>query len=304
MYQLYQLTPPSALGAWHPSLPKQRGVTQQRCVGVSQKDDKEKMMEVKESVFVITGAASGIGEASARALVKEGAKVVLGDMNEEALKAVADSISLESVAYKKLDVTNETDVKEFMDFAVQQFGKINVVLACAGIIRDSFLVSPDKETGKVKKFMTTDQWSQVINVNLTGVFLTLREAVIRMIDNNWEGVLIPVSSINKAGELGQLNYASTKASLALWPKILAGEFHAKGIKNIRIAAIAPGYVETPILTAIRPEIMQGILNEIPLGRLIQTNEIIQTVKFIIQNNAVHGTTIEVSGGVIAKGLAK
>ncbi len=191
-----------------------------------------------------------------------------------------------------------------MDFAKQQFGKINVVLACAGIIRDSFLVSPDKETGKVKKFMTIDQWSQVINVNLTGVFLTLREAVISMVDNNWEGVLIPISSINKAGELGQLNYASTKASIALWPKILAVEFHAKGIKNIRIAAIAPGYVETPILTAIKPEILQSIVSEIPLGRLIQTDEIIQTIKFIVQNNAVHGTTIEVSGGIIAKGLAK
>ena len=261
-------------------------------------------MEIKGSVFVITGAASGIGEASARALIKEGAKVVMGDMNEEALKLVADSISSDLVAYKKLDVTNEADVKEFMDFAKQQFGKINVVLACAGIIRDSFLVSPDKETGKVKKFMTIDQWSQVINVNLTGVFLTLREAVISMVDNNWEGVLIPISSINKAGELGQLNYASTKASIALWPKILAGEFHAKGIKNIRIAAIAPGYVETPILTAIKPEILQSIVNEIPLGRLIQTDEIIQTIKFIVQNNAVHGTTIEVSGGIIAKGLAK
>jgi 3-oxoacyl-[acyl-carrier protein] reductase len=261
-------------------------------------------MEIKESVFVITGAASGIGEASARALVKEGATVVLGDSNEDALKMVANSISSALVVYKKLDVTNEAEVKEFMDFAVKQFGKINVLLACAGIIRDSFLVSPDKETGKVKKFMTLDQWSQVINVNLTGVFLTLREALIRMIDNNCEGVLIPISSINKAGELGQLNYASTKASIALWPKILAGEFHAKGIKNIRIAAIAPGYVETPILTTIKPEILQGIVNEIPIGRLIQTNEIIQTIRFIVQNDAVHGTTIEVSGGIIAKGLAK
>jgi 3-oxoacyl-[acyl-carrier protein] reductase len=131
-----------------------------------------------------------------------------------------------------------------------------------------------------------------------------REAVISMVDNNWEGVLIPISSINKAGELGQLNYASTKASIALWPQILAGEFHAKGIKNIRIAAIAPGYVETPILTAIKPEILQSIISEIPLGRLIQTDEIIQTIKFIVQSNAVHGTTIEVSGGIIAKGLAK
>jgi 3-oxoacyl-[acyl-carrier protein] reductase len=263
-------------------------------------------MQVKNSVIVITGAASGIGEATAIALAALGAKVVLGDMNEEKLLAVKQSIIDKGgkAAAAALNVTNELSVQSFMDFAVSQFGSINVVLACAGIIRDSFLVTPDRETGKVKKFMTTDQWQQVIDVNMTGVFLTLREAVIRMVDNGWEGVLIPVSSINKSGELGQLNYASTKVSVALWPKILAGEFHARGIKNIRVAAIAPGYVETPILTSIKAEILQGIIEQIPVGRLVKTDEIVSTVRFIMENNAVHGTTIEVSGGIIGKGLAK
>jgi len=263
-------------------------------------------MQVKNSVIVITGAASGIGEASATALAAAGAKVVLGDMNEEKLNAVKQNIldNGGNAAAAVLNVTDELSVQSFMDFAAAQFGSINVVLACAGIIRDSFLITPDRENGKVKKFMSTDQWKQVIDVNLTGVFITLREAAIRMVDNGWEGVLIPISSINKSGELGQLNYASTKAAVALWPKILAGEFHARGIKNIRIAAIAPGYVETPLLTSIKPEILQGIINEIPVGRLVKTDEIVSTVRFIMENNAVHGTTIEVSGGIIAKGLAK
>lgn len=263
-------------------------------------------MQVKESVIVITGAASGIGEAAAVALAAAGAKVVLGDRSEEKLETVRQNIKDAggNVVAKAVNVTEEQSVQSLMDFAVAQFGCINVVLACAGIIRDSFLVTPDRESGKVKKFMTTEQWQQVIDVNMTGVFLTLREAAIRMVDNKWEGVLIPVSSINKAGELGQLNYASTKAAVALWPKILAGEFHARGIKNIRVAAIAPGYVETALLTAIRPEILQGIIHEIPLGRLVKTDEIVATVKFIIENGAVHGTTLEVSGGIIGKGLAK
>jgi 3-oxoacyl-[acyl-carrier protein] reductase len=263
-------------------------------------------MQVKNSVIVITGAASGIGEAAARALAAAGAKVVLGDMNEENLHAVKQKIVNNggTAAATVLDVTDELSVQSFMDFAIAQFGSINVVLASAGIARDSFMVTPDKETGKVKKFMTTEQWQQVIDVNMTGVFLTLREAVIRMVNNKWEGVLIPMSSINKSGELGQLNYASTKASIALWPKILAGEFHARGIKNIRVAAIAPGYVETPILSSIKPEILQNIINEIPLGRLVKTDEIITTVRFIIENEAVHGTTLEISGGIIGKGLAK
>ena len=263
-------------------------------------------MQVKNSVIVITGAASGIGEAAAIALAGAGAHIILGDMNEEGLNAVTQKIiaSGGNAASAVVNVTDEASVQNFMDFAIAQFGSINVVLACAGIIRDSFLVTPDRETGMVKKFMTTDQWKQVIDVNMTGVFLTLREAVIRMVDNKWEGVLIPLSSINKSGELGQLNYASTKASIALWPKILAGEFHARGIKNIRVAAIAPGYVETPILSSIKPEVLQGIINEIPLGRLVKTDEIIATIKFIVENNAIHGTTLEVSGGIVGKGLAK
>jgi len=263
-------------------------------------------MQVKNSVIVITGAASGIGEATAMALAAAGAKIVLGDMNEENLHAVRQKIVNNggTAAATVLDVTNELSVQSFMDFAIAQFGSINVVLASAGIARDSFMVTTDKETGKVKKFMTTEQWQQVIDVNMTGVFLTIREAVIRMVNNKWEGVLIPMSSINKSGELGQLNYASTKASIALWPKILAGEFHARGIKNIRVAAIAPGYVETPILSAIKPEILQNIINDIPLGRLVKTDEIITTVRFIIENEAVHGTTLEISGGIIGKGLAK
>ena len=263
-------------------------------------------MQVKNSVIVITGAASGIGEAAAIALAAAGANIVLGDMNEEGLNSVKQKIIAGGgkAAAAFVNVTDEASVQAFMDFAIAQFGSINIVLACAGIIRDSFLVTPDRETGKVKKFMTTDQFKQVIDVNMTGVFITLREAVIRMVDNRWEGVLIPLSSINKSGELGQLNYASTKASIALWPKILAGEFHARGIKNIRVAAIAPGYVETPILSSIKPEVLQGIINEIPLGRLVKTDEIIATIKFIVENNAIHGTTLEVSGGIVGKGLAK
>lgn len=263
-------------------------------------------MQVKNSVAVITGAASGIGEAAAKALAAMGAKVVLADMDAVKLKTVLESILRNGgkATLKICNVTEESSVRELMQFAIDEFGSLNIVMACAGIIRDSYMITPNKETGEVKKFMSTEQWKQVIDVNLTGVFLTLREAAIQMINHQCTGVLIPISSINKAGELGQLNYASTKAAIALWPKILAGEFHARGIKNIRIAAIAPGYVETPILAAIQPEILHKIVADIPLGRLVHTDEIMQTVRFIIENEAVHGTTLEVSGGIIGRGLAK
>ncbi|MBH2004120.1 MAG: SDR family oxidoreductase [Sphingobacteriia bacterium] len=263
-------------------------------------------MQINNSVAVITGAASGIGEAAAKALAAMGAKVVMADMDAVKLQGVTTAIEAEgnSVACKVCDVTDENSVRELMQFAIDRFGSLNIVLACAGIIRDSFLITPDRETGKVKKFMSTGQWKQVIDVNLTGVFITLREAAIQMTNHRFPGVLIPISSINKSGELGQLNYASTKAAIALWPKILAGEFHARGITNIRVAAIAPGYVETPMLTSIDPEILGKIVADIPLGRLVKTDEIMSTVRFIVENEAVHGTTLEVSGGIIGKGLAK
>ncbi|MBL7761292.1 MAG: SDR family oxidoreductase [Sediminibacterium sp.] len=263
-------------------------------------------MQINNSVAVITGAASGIGEAAAKALAVMGAKVVLADMDAVKLQGVVTAIeSLGNIAAGKVcDVTDENSVRELMQFAIDRFGSINIVLACAGIIRDSYLITPDRETGRVKKFMSTEQWKQVIDVNLTGVFITLREAAIQMTNHRFPGVLIPISSINKSGELGQLNYASTKAAIALWPKILAGEFHARGITNIRIAAIAPGYVETPMLTSIDPDILAKIVADIPLGRLVRTDEIMSTVRFIVENEAVNGTTLEVSGGIIGRGLSK
>lgn len=263
-------------------------------------------MQINKSVAVITGAASGLGEAAARSLAALGAKVILADMNLEKLQLITDELVAAeySAVYKVTDVTDDNSVAALMDLAIQEYGAINIVVASAGIIRDSYLVTPDRETGKVKKFMSTEQFRQVVDVNLTGVFITLREAAIKMVNHQCKGVLIPISSINKIGELGQLNYASTKAAIALWPKILAGEFHARNIKHIRVAAIAPGYVATPMLTSINPEILQKIVADIPLERLVNPEEIIQTIRFIVENEAVHGTTLEVSGGIIGKGLAK
>ena len=107
-------------------------------------------MQIKGSVIVITGAASGIGEATARSLAEAGANVVLGDMNGERLQLITTAINSKKIAaaYKTVNVTKEAEVKAFMQFAKDTFGKINVVLACAGIIRDSFFITPDRETGK------------------------------------------------------------------------------------------------------------------------------------------------------------
>ena len=263
-------------------------------------------MEIKNSVAVITGAASGIGRAIAMNLARHGASVMLADVAAEGLEAAVNAIQAAGGKAKGqvTDVTDESSVSALMEAAVKNFGQINIVVPSAGIFRDALFLSTDRETGKVYRKMTTDQFRAVMEVNLVGTFLTLREAAERMVNNGWEGVLFTISSINKQGELGQLNYASTKSAVALWPKILAGEFHARKIKNIRVVGIAPGYVDTPILQGMKPEALEAVVKNVPIGRLIQAEEMTGLVEYVIQNGAIHGTTLEISGGVISRGLAK
>lgn len=263
-------------------------------------------MEIKGAVAVITGGASGIGETVARYLAGLGASVVLGDMNQEGLDRVVGEIRQAggNAAGRTLNVTDDADTAAFMDFAVKEFGAINIVVPCAGIIRDGMFISPDKETGKVKKAMSTADFRAVMDVNLVGPFITLREAAVRMVDNGWEGVLIPISSIQKEGGVGQLNYSSTKAAVALWPKILVGEFQMKNIKHIRCVAIAPGYVGTPMVKNMDQGALAKIVAGVHLGRLIEPNEIADSIAWVIRNDAVNATCIEVAGGMISGLIAK
>jgi 3-oxoacyl-[acyl-carrier protein] reductase len=118
-----------------------------------------------------------------------------------------------------------------------------------------------------------------------------------MAENGWKGVLLVTSSINKSGQPGQLNYSSTKAAVALWPKILAGELHICGIRNIRVVGIAPGYTGTDAMKGLSPEILDGILRDVHTGRLVEPEELASTIRHVIENEAIDGTTIEVTGGV-------
>ncbi len=256
-------------------------------------------MQVSGSVAVITGGASGIGASVAKDLAAAGAKIVLGDMNEDGLKETVSAITAAGGAAiaRKCNVVEEADVSALMDAAVSEYGAINIVMANAGIIRDGLMINTDRETGKVSRVMSTDDFRSVIDVNLVGAFITFREAAHRMVDNGWKGVLFVTSSINKVGQPGQLNYSSTKVSVALWPKILVGEFHMKGIKDIRVVGIAPGYAATPILENMNPKALEGILKDVHQGRLVQTKELSGAMMHAVENEAIDGTTLEITGGV-------
>lgn len=263
-------------------------------------------MDIKGLVAVITGGASGIGETLAKRLAKDGALVVLGDMNQEGLDRVVSEIRAAGgkAAAKTVNVTDDESTSAFMDFAIDTFGAINIVAPCAGIIRDGMFISTDKESGKVKKATSTADFKAVIDVNLIGPFITLREAAIRMVNNGYKGVLFTISSIQKEGGVGQLNYSSTKAALALWPKILVGEFQMRGISGIRVVSIAPGYVGTPMVKGMDQGALAKIVAGVHIGRLIEPAEIADAMAWAISNDAVDATCIEVAGGMISGLIAK
>lgn len=255
-------------------------------------------MRIEGSVAVITGAARGIGLALAQSLARAGAKVVLADILDETLRrAVLDLVAEGgAVAGLRADVTKDEDVARLMDFTIETFGAINVVVANAGIARDGLLVGRDAATGRIEHVLSSADFRAVIEVNLVGAFITFREAARRMAERGWPGVLVAMSSINKVGQPGQLNYASSKAAVALWPKLLAAEFHWSGLRNLRVVGLAPGYTGTPALQRTDPQTLATVLKDVPLGRLVETGELAATLAHVIENEALNGTTIEVSGG--------
>jgi len=267
-----------------------------------------KLMSIQENkkTIVISGGASGIGLAAVRKFIKEDFNVCILDYNQDTLSQLSNELDEfnDSVLIKICDITQSEKVSIAMDECIDKFGSINAVLPAAGIVKDGYFIKVDRESGKVKSHMTQSQFSDILNVNLTGTFNTIQQAAIRMIDNKCEGILYLVSSINQVGQLGQLNYTSTKHALALWPKLLVGEFHKQNIDFIRVVSIAPGYVNTPILNNIKPEIKQKLVDDIALGRLIETDEIISTIWHIWQNKAINATNIEISGGHIQSWVCK
>jgi len=264
-------------------------------------------MEIKGSVVLVTGGGNGIGEAVAKYFAKNGAKVAVVDMVQKNIDRVVKEIKGAGgeVIGIQANVTSEAETAKFIKATIEAFGKLNIAVSSAGIIRDGTMLTLDKATGKVSKKMGLDKWQPVIDVNLTGTFLTLRDAAEAMVNGGWEGLLVPISSVNKVGQIGQLNYSSTKVADALMPKIIIGEFLMRGIRNIRCVGIAPGYTATPMLTGMNQEALKAILEDVHIGRLVEPEEIAAMIGHCVVNGALNATTIEITGGLCnSKGIAK
>lgn len=264
-------------------------------------------MEIKGSVAVVTGGGNGIGEAVAKYFVRNGAKVAIVDMAQKNIDRVVKEIKDMGgeVIGVQANVTSEADTAKYYKAAIEAFGKINIVVSCAGIIRDGTMLSLDKETGKVTRKMGLDKWQPVIDTNLTGTFLTIRDGAEAMVNGGWQGLLVAISSVNKVGQVGQLNYSSAKVADALLPKIVVGEFLMRGIRNIRCIGIAPGYTATPMLTGMNQDALKAILADVHLGRLVDPEEIARLIGHAVENEAINATTLEITGGLCyPNGIAK
>lgn len=255
------------------------------------------MLEIKDAVAVITGGASGIGLEMARYWLKNGGKVVIGDVVEDALEKVSQELEGE-VATVLCNVTEEEDCAKLADTAIEKFGQINLVAPFAGIIKDGLMISTDRETGKVNRKMSLGQFQMVIDINLTGVFLTMRECAERMINNNCKGLICLVSSTGSLGTAGQINYSSTKAAMSVMPKVVTAEFFRRGMADkIRCVAVAPGYVGTPMVKGMPQKVLDKIVGQVPIGRLIEPEEVAAFVGDIYRNEALAGDVFFIHGGL-------
>jgi len=237
-------------------------------------------MRLKDKVAIVTGGSKGIGQCMAELFAKEGAKVLVADMGEL-------TYSAENVEFRQLNVTDSAACKELFDYAAEKYGKIDILVNNAGITKDS-----------LTRKMTDEQWDLVIDVNLKGVF-NLTRHVGPYMQANGGGSIINISSVvGEYGNIGQANYAATKAGVIGLSKSWAKEFAMKG-GGVRVNAIAPGYIMTDILKTVPQNLLDDFAKLTMLGRLGEPEEIAKAALFLASDDAsyITGHTLSVNGGM-------
>jgi 3-oxoacyl-[acyl-carrier protein] reductase len=246
-------------------------------------------MQLKDLKVIVTGGAQGMGAHFATRLHEAGAQVAVGDVNDEKLAALPAAIHR-----RRLDVSKEEDCIAFVQWAHESMGGLNGLINNAGILRDSLLVKKDRTTGEIKKLSTAD-WNAVIGVNLTGATFMVREVVAKMVQTDQKpGVIVNMSSIARHGNRGQSNYVSAKAALAANTFTWAREFAPFGI---RVGAVAPGMVETPMTQGMNQKARDALVANIPVGRIGLPEDLWLAVKFVLECDYFNGRTIDVDGGL-------
>jgi 3-oxoacyl-[acyl-carrier protein] reductase len=247
-------------------------------------------MQLSELKVIVTGAARGMGAHFAARLAEGGAQVVATDVDEAGLEALPRGIHR-----RKCNVAVESETVELVKWAHEQLGGLNGLVNNAGIIKDGLVVRENRETGELVKF-DTKAWQAVLDVNLTGAFYMVREFAYTLVQHKIKpGVIVNMSSVARHGNRGQSNYVATKAAIAANTVTWAREFAKYGI---RVGAIAPGMVETPMTQGMNQKARDALVAAIPVGRIGVPEDLWQAVKFVLECDYFNGRTIDVDGGLV------
>ena len=244
---------------------------------------------LKDKVTVITGGANGLGKATAFLFSENGAKVVIVDVNQEASEKVVTELTNKGgiANFEKTNISKSAEVNKMMDNVVAKYGGVDILINNAGILADARLVK-----------MTEEEWDRVININLKGIFLCGQAAAKVMIEKDKGGVILNTSSVvGIYGNFGQSNYVASKAGVIGMTKTWAREL---GKSNIRVNAVAPGFIETDIINVMPEKIIEMMKGKTLLKRLGKPEDVANAFLYLASANAdyVTGAVLSVDGGAV------
>ncbi len=245
------------------------------------------MDRLKDKVAIITGGARGIGKAAAKKFSSEGAVVIIWDVNDQAAeKTVTELSKAGRVEFSHLDITSYESVQNAAKNIYDKFNHIDILINNAGITKDSTLAK-----------MTPEQWQQVINVNLTGVFNCTKSVIPYMIENKYGRIVNTSSIVGLYGNFGQTNYVATKSGIIGMTKVWAREL---GRKGINVNAVAPGFIATEMVETVPEKVIEMLKDKTPLGRLGNPEDIADAYFFLSSDEAkyINGAVLSVDGGLV------
>ena len=245
-------------------------------------------MELNGKIALITGGAQGIGRTISEELAEQGAHVILGDVNLEGAEKTAEEIKEKGskASAIRIDVSNALDVQNVFDSILKEYKPVDIVVNNAGITRDGLLVR-----------MKEVDWDLVLNINLKGSFLCSQQAAKQMMKQKSGAIVNIASIVGVMGNFGQANYAASKAGLIGFTKTLAREIAPRGI---RANAIAPGFIDTEMTRVLEESVRGKLIEQIPLARLGQPEDVASCVSFLVSEKAsyITGQVINVNGGML------
>ena len=248
-------------------------------------------------VVIVTGAANGIGRTTALHFAREGARLAAWDIDDSDSDALVSELESEGAEalFRKVDVADGGEVESAVAEIVGRWGGINVLVNNAGILRDAQLVKV--KDGEIVSTMTDEQFDSVIRANLKGVFVCTRAVAQQMVRGGGGVILNASSVVGLYGNFGQTNYAATKAAVINMTKTWAREL---GKHNIRVNAIAPGFITTEMVRAMPQKVLDGMVARTPLGRMGTPEDIADAYVWLASDMAtfVHGTVLSVDGGIV------